>query len=65
MPLDLALFESLHFHTIQLLAGFDVPDLKAQTLVDTDKNQRLPGVDCERSNVVGERANRVMRGMRR
>jgi hypothetical protein len=65
VPLDMALLETLNFHTVQFISRLDVSYLEAQAIVDTDKGKRLLSINCEWTNIMCEWTDCVMYKMGR
>src|SRR5262245_54430097 len=53
------LLRPLNFHSMELLAGRQVADLKAETLVDVHIDERLSSVHCEGADGIGDRPGRA------
>ena len=61
MTFHRATLESLHFDTMQLLAGLQIANLETQQVVDIHKTKGLVAIDRERTNVRGKRSHTLGR----
>ncbi len=65
MSFDWATWKTGDLDSMQFLPGYEVANLKAETLVDANKGQSLLTIHGERANVVRERADGMTDRVRR